>query len=93
MICRHCRKALATSGFRHDGEILYVTDDDRRELKCWKDPRRLWHEPADRLQVTAEWACALMRGESYPIVVRRMGDLADADWQQDWQQAADVGVM
>jgi hypothetical protein len=48
--------ALATSDFRHDGEMLYVTDDDRRELKCWNDPRRLWHEPIDGFQVMAEWA-------------------------------------
>jgi hypothetical protein len=56
VICRHCSMALATSDFRHDGEMLYVTDDDRRELKCWNDPRRLWHEPIDGFQVMAEWA-------------------------------------
>ena len=51
MICRHCSMALATSYFRHDGEMLNVTDDDRRELKCWNHPRRLWHEPIDGFQV------------------------------------------
>jgi hypothetical protein len=38
VICRHCSMALATSEFRHDGEMLYVTDDDCRELEAGTIP-------------------------------------------------------
>jgi hypothetical protein len=81
--------ALATSEFRHDGEMLYVTDDDRRELEAGTIPAVC---DMSRLTDSKSWP------NGHPLMLRRSRSscgawriLAHADWQQDWQQA--VGLV